>query len=210
MLFPNLAKQVMGYRRHIICPFRIEAKSNTRNYKRRLVLAKAKGKKFFNTAMSQAQEPVPASTEQPVEQQAVEQQQQPEVAARAADSDDPITGKPDASAIYHEGDLDNDILANQDPTAVHPDHENVNWNKETGEGFATEMDRHAIKAAQLHNLLPKDVNIEDMIKGSNKTGVNKDEFEKALQKPNALQHMADQPEEEIKPATAEAVKQAAN
>ncbi|KAG2180022.1 hypothetical protein INT43_003809 [Umbelopsis isabellina] len=123
-----------------------------------------------------------------------------------------IEGKPDASAIYRDNDVTDDILAQQDPEAVHPDHTNVNWNKETGEGFATEMDRHAVKAAQLHHLLPEDVDVENLIKGENKSGTNKDEFEKALQKPDAMQQMADQPqvEEEIKPATAEAVRQAAN
>jgi hypothetical protein len=60
--------------------------------------------------------------------------------------------------------------------------------------------------------LPEDVNVESLMKGENKTGTNKNEFEKALQKPDALQQMADHPpeEEEIKPATTEAVQQAAN
>ena len=90
-----------------------------------------------------------SQVEQPVEQQ---QPQQQEVASNnQTQSDPPIEGKPDASAIYHDNDTTDDILAQQDPDAVHPDHTNVNWNKETGEGFATEMDRHAIKAAQHHN-----------------------------------------------------------
>lgn len=156
--------------------------------------------------MSQAQEPVPAQSEQEVRQQESVSDSQTQ------SNDAPLEGKPDASAIYHQDDLANDILARQDPAAVHPDHTNVNWNKETGEGFATEMDRHAIKAAQLHHLLPENMKVEDLIQGENKTGANKEEFEKALQKPDALQQMADNPaeEEEIKPATAEAVQQAAN
>jgi hypothetical protein len=167
------------------------------------------GGKFSEKIMSQVQGSE-LQVEQPVEQQ---QPQQQEVASNnQTQSDSPIEGQPDASAIYHDNDTANDILAQQDPDAVHPDHTNVNWNKETGEGFATEMDRHAIKAAQLHNLLPEDVNVESLMKGENKTGTNKNEFEKALQKPDALQQMADHPpeEEEIKPATAEAVQQAAN
>ncbi|GAB5591036.1 hypothetical protein Unana1_05936 [Umbelopsis nana] len=163
--------------------------------------------------MSQAQEPVtaPSSEQQLVEQPPV-QQQHGVPSDTQTQSNPPIEGKPDASAIYRDNDTSNDILAKQDPEAVHPDHTNVNWNTKTGEGFATEMDRHAIKAAQLHNLLPKDVNVEDMIKGKNKTATNKNEFEKALQKPDVMQQLADHPpdEEEIKPATAEAVKQAAN
>jgi hypothetical protein len=154
--------------------------------------------------MSQTEEPVIQTSEKTIGLQ-------PDKAADAQTGPN-IEAKPDASAIYRDNDTADDILAQQDPAVVHPDHENVNWNKETGEGFATEMDRHAIKAAQLHNLLPDGLDVEDLIKGENKTGANKDEFAMALKKPDAMQQMAEQPqaEEEIKPATAEAVRQAAN
>ncbi|OZJ06232.1 hypothetical protein BZG36_00804 [Bifiguratus adelaidae] len=71
----------------------------------------------------------------------------------------------------------------------------LNYNRQTGEGFATEMDRHAIHAAKAQNLIPQDADEEEMLHGRNKTDKNAQAFEEALEKPD-LMAAGDHPDQE--------------